>query len=381
MARRAGLVGKPSVGKSTFFNAATMSSREQADYPFTTTESSVGRAFVRVEDPGPELEVESQPNRGFVENGTRFVPVDLVDIPGLVPDAHEGRGMGNQFLSDLNRASALIHVIDLSGGTDAEGNPAEGRDPARDIEFLESEIDRWYLDVLERGLSDYDPRDGGSLAEAVSDRMRALGVSESQVENALDAQNPRDLSDGDRLDAARELRRQSKPMLVAANKADVSGAMSNLEGLGGEVVPCSAKAEHELRKAAEADAVNYVPGDSDFDIVGDLSGGQRGGLEEIRELMEELGGTGVQQVLDSAYLDLLGLVPVFPVRDGLEDGEGNTLPDCFLMPPGSDVEDLAERVHSEVAESMLHGVDCRTGRRLGSDAELSSGDVVRIVTS
>jgi hypothetical protein len=127
-----GLVGKPSVGKSTFFNAMTMNDVPEGAYPFTTIDPSVGEAYVRVACAAPEFDETCTPSVGYCDDGTRFVPVQLVDVAGLIPGAHEGNGLGNQFLSDLNEADVLVHVVDFSGKTDSEGEPTEGHDPRDD---------------------------------------------------------------------------------------------------------------------------------------------------------------------------------------------------------------------------------------------------------
>lgn len=71
------------------------------------------------------------------------MPIELLDVAGLVPGAHMGKGLGNRFLDDLRHADALIHVVDVSGTTDAEGKATRGYDPSVDIEWLRSEIVRW----------------------------------------------------------------------------------------------------------------------------------------------------------------------------------------------------------------------------------------------
>src|SRR3990167_8981095 len=149
-----GLVGKPSSGKSTFFNAATMMNVPMAAYPFTTIEANKGIGFARVECIDKEFKVQCNPKSGFCEKGIRYVPVEIIDVAGLVPGAHEGRGRGNQFLSDLSRADVLIHVIDASGSTNEQGEQigAGQHDPCKDVEFLEEEIDYWFLGVLKKNL-------------------------------------------------------------------------------------------------------------------------------------------------------------------------------------------------------------------------------------
>ena len=140
-----GIVGKPSVGKSTFFKAATLSEVDIANYPFTTIKPNHAVGFVKIPDAAQEAQCGkvSNPRMGYVQGKWRFVPVDLIDVAGLVPDAHKGEGMGGQFLNDLNQADALIHVIDASGSVNARGEPVEAGsyDPANDIKFLEIELD------------------------------------------------------------------------------------------------------------------------------------------------------------------------------------------------------------------------------------------------
>ena len=123
-----GIIGKSNVGKSTFFNAVTDLSVQTANYPFTTIEPNVGVAYVRIECICKEFEVQDNPVHSVCIDGIRFIPVKVIDIAGLVPGAHLGKGIGNKFLDDSRQADALIHVVDASGSTDSEGRPVAARD-------------------------------------------------------------------------------------------------------------------------------------------------------------------------------------------------------------------------------------------------------------
>src|SRR3989338_5626200 len=136
-----GVVGKANVGKSTFFKAATLAEVEIANYPFATIKPNHGTGYVRVDCAEKFFNVKCNPRFGYCIEGIRFVPVDMLDVAGLVPGAHEGKGMGNQFLDDLRQADALIHVVDVAGTTNEKGEPITpgSYDPADDIKFLEEE--------------------------------------------------------------------------------------------------------------------------------------------------------------------------------------------------------------------------------------------------
>lgn len=390
-----GLVGKPSVGKSTFFNAATMNDVEEASYPFTTIEPSVGEAYVRVSCAAPDFGESCDPSTGFCEDGIRFVPVKLVDVAGLVPGAHEGKGLGNKFLSDLNETDVLVHVVDFSGKTDAEGEPAENHDPREDIDFLERELDRWYLDILEKGIQRYDNKKrqpDTKLEGELAEQMSAFGIGKNRVKQLvlqLDLElEPSGWSEDDRMELARSIRLETKPIVVAANKMDTEEAQENYREIVDDpeyehldIVPCSAHAEKALKNASPEGKVEYVPGDDSFEIQGELSEQQREGLEEIREFVGKFGGTGVQNALETALFDELGVIAVFPGGDSLEDEHGNTLPDCFLIPEGSTAEDFAYEIHSDIGEGFIHGRDVREKVQIGSDHELDHEDVIEIVSS
>jgi ribosome-binding ATPase YchF (GTP1/OBG family) len=384
------------VGKSTLFNAATMDDVPEGAYPFTTIDPSVGEAYVRVECPAPEFDESCTPETGFCLAGTRYVPTKLVDVAGLVPGAHEGKGLGNQFLSDLNETDVLVHVVDFSGTTDLEGESTEGHDPREDIDVLENELDRWYLGILNKAVERFEGAYEGADPEIeayVATQMDAFGVSADlakQVMLTLDVGlEPVTWDDEDRLALARELRLRTKPMVVAANKMDHPAARENWESITGDpayehlsFVPVSAHAEKALKNASENDAVEYEPGADGFTITGELSAEQERGLEQIREFVTEYDGTGVQTVLETALFDVLGVVPVFPgSANGIVTDEGKVLRDCFLLPPEATVEEFAYTIHTDIGDGLLHGIDCRSKRQVGGDHELDDRAVIELVTT
>ncbi|PSP76910.1 redox-regulated ATPase YchF [Halobacteriales archaeon QS_1_68_20] len=384
------LAGKPNAGKSTFYTAATMADVDVANYPFTTIDANRGVSHARTRCPCLDLEERC----GNCEDGKRYVPVELLDVAGLVPGAHEGRGLGNQFLDELTNADAIVNVVDAAGATDEEGQPVEvgAHDPIEDVDFVEEEMDMWLMGIIEDNWESVERRSRSpdfDLEETLTDVLTGFGATEADVSAVLRAfeypPDPKNWDDEHREALAREMRAQTKPLLIAANKVDEAPAenLDRLLELDRMVEPTTADGELALRRAAEAGLIEYDPGDEDFTITGDISDQQRQGLQRVREAMAEYGGTGVQASLNAAVYDLLDHVTVYPVQDQSKwtDGQGEVLPDAFLLPRGSTPKDLAYAVHSDIGEGYLHAVDAREGREISDDHELEEGDVIRIVST
>ncbi|SMO79901.1 redox-regulated ATPase YchF [Halorubrum cibi] len=387
------LAGKPNAGKSTFFTAATMADVDVANYPFTTIDANRGVTAVRTECPC--LDREERCGNERCHDGTRYVPVELLDVAGLVPGAHEGKGLGNRFLDELTNADVVLNVVDASGATNAEGEPVEpgSHDPVAEVDFIETEMDLWLAGVIDdnwEGIERGSRAPDFDLEASLTEMLTGVGATEADVAAVLRTleypADPKRWDDADREALAREIRRRTKPMVVVANKADVAPpeTLDRLrEATDKPVVPATADGELALRRAAEAGVVAYDPGDPDFAVTGDVSDEQRAALESIREVMETLGGTGVQSALNAAVYDLLDRITVYPVQDASKwtDGTGNVLPDAFLLPDGATPPDLAYAVHTDIGEGYLHAVDARSNRRIGEDHVLSEGDVVKIVST
>lgn len=389
-----GLVGKPNVGKSTFFTASTRADVDVASYPFTTIDANKGIGYVTAECPHYELDVECTPNNAPCMEGTRLIPVELIDVAGLVKDAHSGRGLGNKFLDDLRQASSLIHIIDVSGSTDAEGEPCElgTHDPKEDVEFLEKEIDYWLKGILDKNwkkMSRSIEVAGAKIEKILFDQLSGLGVSESRVAEALRdtdiSDSPRNWDDDDLFKLAKNLREKTKPIIIAANKADLASdeKIEEFEKIDYPVIPTSAEYELALRKASEKDIIHYIPGESEFEILkDDITPEQKKGLETISNFLDRFGSTGVQETLEKAVYDMLDMIVVYPVENehNYTDKEGRVLPDAYLLPRGSTAEDLAYTVHTDIGEGFIRAVNAKTERIIGRDHELEDGDVIKIVS-
>lgn len=381
------IAGKPNCGKSTFFRAATLAQAEIANYPFTTIDANHGVAYVRTACPCQEMHVPCENCR----DGVRFVPIGLIDVAGLVPEAHKGRGLGNQFLDNLRQADAILQVVDASGATDAEGNPVDigSRDPVKDIEFLQYEMSMWMYGILFRHwaklLRQAQGRDF-SLAVAVADVFAGLGVTFENVRDAGEAAKVdlRTAGEEDLIRFCRELMVLSKPMLIVGNKAD-QAPKECLDRLAKhDVIFASAAGELALRMAAEGKFIRYLPGDRSFSASpeANLNAAQRAGLQKVADFMQTFDGTGVQQALNAAVFNLLDMIVVYPVEDEhkLTDGKGRVLPDAFLMKRGSTSRDLAYQVHTDIGAGFLYAVDARTGMRIKDNQVLKNGDIIKIVS-
>jgi len=388
------LCGKPSVGKSTFFKASTLADVAIANYPFTTLKSSEGVAFVSLSCVDAEFHVQCNPRTGFCEQGRRFVPVKLMDIPGLIEGSSEGLGRGNEFLSDIASADALLHIIDVSGSTNEKGEAVDALsyDPVKDILFLENEIDMWLFGIISKGWEKFArqvKQENMNIYKALAKQLSGIKVTEDLAKEIIQKlQFPSDISiwsDSQMKTLAVGLRKRTKPMIIAANKIDVLGAEKNFERfkkmfLNYTIIPCSADSELALREAAKSHLIHYVPGDSTFEILGKPNEVQLKALEYIQKnVLDKYGSTGVQKVLDTAVFDTLKYIAVFPGGvNKLEDSEGRVLPDCFLMKKGSTALDFAFRLHTDIGNAFIRAIDVKTKRTVGKEHLLKHRDVIEI---
>ncbi len=390
-----GIVGRPNVGKSTFFKAATLSDVLIANYPFATIKPNHGMAYVKILDLAPEFGRIAQPREGFVkgEGGRwRFVPFDIIDVAGLVEGASEGKGLGNEFLNDLSGADAFIHVVDMSGETDAEGKPAEDCYPGNDLRVIERELDKWYYGILMKIWKTFSrtvEMQKKNFAEAVSLQFSGLKVSQEDVKSVIlrgkfDAEKPAHWTNEECFRFARELRRATKPMIIAGNKMDRKNSKQNLERMRQEfeyeIVPCFAEGELALREADKHGLIDYIPGEKDFKVLKELSEKQRHALDEIKKFLSEYNGTGVQEILNKVVFDVLKYIAVFPAGEKMEDSYGRVLPDCYLMPPNSTALDFAFRLHSDIGKNFVKAVDIRTKKAVGKEHVLKHRDGFEIKT-
>lgn len=396
-----GIVGKPSCGKTSFTNAACMTDFKVGSYPFTTIEANVGVTHVRTECACRDFDVEDNPQNSICIEGIRLVPVKLIDVAGLVPGAHEGRGMGNQFLDDVREADILIHIVDASGALDTEGQEVDAgsHDPVEDVKFLETELTEWMHSIVTkdwRRISSRVRTEGAKLDELLLEKLSGLQITRSHILKAIRASDlTASAADQWSEDEIRHfvstLRGIAKPIIIAANKIDRPNAEDNFNRLKETfpdylVVPVSALAEKALKDLDKNGVIKYIPGNDDFEILQSdtLKEQEIAQLEKIKvDILKKYGGSGVQNILNRAVFDFLKMITVYPVHDAnsLTDSDGNVLPDVFLVPEGITAKEFAGVIHTDLMETFIHGIDARTKMRISDKHELKDRDVIRVVSA
>ncbi|MBS3146707.1 redox-regulated ATPase YchF [Candidatus Woesearchaeota archaeon] len=393
-----GIVGAPNRGKSTFFKSATLADVEIADRPFVTIKANTGIAYVKVDCADSFFNVQCNPRFGSCINHKRFVPIELIDVAGLIRGSYAGKGLGNEFLNDLREADALIQVIDISGSVNEAGEKVEpfSYNPSEDIEFLDFELNMWYYQILRKGWDKFArqvKQEKASIIKALHKQLSGLKVTEEYVENSikslkLNVETPESWSDQELMNLATELRHKSKPIIIAANKIDIKGSEKNLERIKKEflkykIIPCSADSELALRECLKKDLIKYIPGENNFEIISkELNEKQKAALEFIQEeVLTNYNSTGVQDLLNAAVFDLLNYIAVFPGgMNNLKDKDGRIIPDCFLIPSGSTALDFAFRIHTDIGNNFIKAFDVKKRIVIGKDHKLGNLDVIEIAT-
>lgn len=393
-----GIVGKTNTGKSTYFSAVTLIPVPIENRPFTTIKPNRGIGYLRTQCVCNEVGVKDNPINSLCIDGTRLVPVELIDVAGLVPGAWQGKGLGNMFLDDIRKADALIHVVDAAGTTDEEGQSCKPgtRDPVKDVEFLDYEIVMWLVQIIKKDwkkIVQIVEVTKGSFVDSLADRLSGLSIRKPHIIEALkrsglEAERVSKWSEEDIFNFTFSLRKVAQPMIIAANKIDLPYAEENikkLEKLGYPVVPCCCEAELILRRASEKGLISYKPGDSDFKVKSTaINEEQQRALNMIKEkVLNKWGSTGIQETMNTAFFKLLQMITVYPVENSeeLSNHKGNVLPDVYLIPSGSNVRQLAYQVHTELGTAFIYAIDARTKMRLGEDYILKDRDIIKIVSA
>lgn len=390
-----GIVGKPSSGKSSFLNALTKSSIAKiGNYPFTTLKPNVGVGFAFLPCVCKEMKV----NCGQCINELRPIPIKVIDVAGLVPDASKGKGMGNQFLSDLGPADLLIHIVDSSGSLNEEGEDVDAgsHDPIKDIEFLETEIVYWINGIIAK---DWDKArrvarsNKTPIIDILADRLSGLKISKFQIRKVLTAKtnifttNIQEWDENVLLQFSKDIRELAKPIMIILNKIDKKTSYNHFLNIKSkypdqEIFPASALAETFLQNFDKNEKIKYDPLNSTFEII-DLSDKEKASILKIKsEILDKYDSTGVNNVLTKAVKSL-NYITAFPVADGsrLTDQDGRILPDVHLIPEGTTVKELAGRIHKDLADNFICGIDVRSNKRLSDSYELKDKDIIKIMAS
>jgi ribosome-binding ATPase YchF (GTP1/OBG family) len=391
MSIKIGLVGAPNKGKSTFFSAITKVKVPIAPYPFTTISPNIGIAKIPINCVCNELKVKcSDPS---CDGRIRYIPIEVVDVAGLVEGAHLGRGMGNKFLDDLIKADGFIQIIDSSGTTDNEGKETENFPIKKELVFLREELVFWLEGIIKKTYAKFKLK---SL-EQMQKELSGLRLEEGELKLALEQIginiNRIELNEEQILLLAKRLI-QNKPIVVAANKIDKQGAKERIENFIKEnkewlekenitIVPTSADYEYSLVLAQKNGIIDYRPASKDFKIKEDIPPEQKKALEKIKEFVNKNSGTGVYEVLRKMVFEKLQMIVVYPVEDENKytDSAGRVLPDAFLIKKGTKIIEFAPKVHSDFAKYFVGAIDAKNKKNLSKEYIINNNDVIRLIAS
>ncbi|MGP6239928.1 GTPase [Cuniculiplasma sp. SKW4] len=375
-----GITGKPNAGKSTLFSSLTETVVAIGDYPFTTVEANKGIAYLREKCPHTELGKQCNPRRGRCLNGIRYIPVEVMDVPGLIEGASQGKGMGNQFMDSLREASALINLI--SPVTD-EKKLMTLDEIKQSAEEVENEIFLWFSSRFGSDWERFSKKVSHlSIPNEEKILMKAsfFGIGLKEVRKILSITKMNDnvsiWGDDEIMEFTRAVLKIIRPIKRVVNKGDLLENTREIKAQGFHVI--SADYELSIMKAFKSGIIKDM---NSLEPSEKANERQREALYLIRKSYESGKLERISDVISGIVKTDLQKIVVFPVYDENKwtDKEGNVLPDAFLMDQGDTAEDLAFRIHTDIGNGFIRAINGRTKMILGRSYLLKDGDVIRIV--
>ena len=375
-----GITGKPNAGKSTLFSSLTETVVAIGDYPFTTVEANKGIAYIKEKCPHLELGKECNPRRGKCLNGIRYIPVEVMDVPGLIEGASQGKGMGNQFMDSLREASAIINLISPVTDEKKLMSPEEISQVAKEVE---NEIFLWFSS---RFGSDWERFSKKVSHLSIPDEEKILmkasffGITLKDVRKILSITKMNDnvsiWGEDQIMEFTKAVLSLIRPIKRVVNKGDLIEDVQELKKMGFHVI--SADYELSIMKAFKSGIIKDM---NTLVAVDKASLRQKEALDTIRSSYESGKLHRISDVISQIVKTDLQKIVVYPVYDENKwtDKDGNILPDAFLMEQGDTAEDLAFKIHTDIGRGFIRAINGRTKMVLGRSYELKDGDIIRIV--
>ncbi|KAJ1615244.1 GTP binding protein [Cryptosporidium canis] len=415
-----GCIGKPSSGKSTFFSSITDTSAKIGNYPFTTIEPNVGIAHYITECPCRKYNVVCKPNYGACNSGYRYIPIKVFDVAGLIPGAHLGNGLGNKFLDDIRHAHVLLHIIDISGNTNEKGEQTTNYNPINDHEWLLKEIEMWIFNNIYTSWATIVRKSKAAniqVNKLLLSQFSGYGCNELMMNKLLSLmkiKDPIDLSSWDKsnvTDLVKQFVKIRFPFVLVLNKADVISEVCDsnivrfyeIYGDKHEIVVASSLAELFIKKMVSQNYIKLVYENNSYNYCSFITkdDSQIDGANALKRMDDKLksrlenfkdvvlfrhGATGVQDAINKA-VDLLGLIPVYPVKNirtftnrPYEETNSSAFQDCILVPNGITVKALLKSLHIDPERGFV-SIEAPGGVRVSEHQVLSREmNVLKIAT-
>eukprot|EP00916_Digyalum_oweni_P014005 GHVL01022874.1.p1 GENE.GHVL01022874.1~~GHVL01022874.1.p1 ORF type:complete len:409 (+),score=57.13 GHVL01022874.1:60-1286(+) len=383
-----GCVGKPSAGKSTFFNSVTDGNAKVGNYPFTTIEPNEGIGYYTTECPCKRFNVQCRPRYGSCINGRRKIPVKLLDVAGLIPGASEGHGLGNKFLDNLRLADIFLHILDVSGTTNEMGAATIGYNPELDHEWLKGEICSWiFQNIWSKwgSIAKKHQSTNSSVSQTLLNQLSGYGARLSLVEDVTDKLGLSDpvelkLWDKDMVNKMVELFVDHRfRFLLVLNKSDMETNETDKNILRltekySDVVIASALAECFLKKMVQQEYIEYEDDEvftyPERDNLKPLDEKLRRRINKIQDMvLFRHGSTGVNRAINRA-VEMCGLIVAYPVKYlPTECGQRSSkipFQECKLIKKETTVRQLAKLLHVDIDKNYGYA-EGPNGLRIGED--------------